>query len=321
MDGLTTQKKIVITIPDEHGGWRLDRSLASLFSEYSRARIQAWINHNLVTVDGKHCPCKHNVLGGESIEILIDTSKVVSEDLAEDIALDILFEDQHLLVMNKPAGMVVHPGAGNSSGTLLNALLYHDRIFSSLPRAGIVHRLDKDTSGLMVVAKSLIAHNALVEQLQHHQVQRYYYAIVRGQLISGGMIDQPIGRHKHDRVKMAINERGKPAITHYKLKEKFQKHTWVDVSLETGRTHQIRVHFASLGYPLIGDQTYAPRIHKVANVPQELNDCLVKFPRQALHAYRLAFKHPETLETVQWECPIPDDMSNLLGVLRNYSAL
>lgn len=260
-------------------------------------------------------------MGGESIELQVSTPNIASNNLAEDIDLDIIFEDDELLVLNKPAGMVVHPGAGNSSGTLLNALLHHNQTATALPRAGIVHRLDKDTSGLMVVAKSLIAHSALVDQLQQHQVQRNYYAVVRGQLISGGTIDQPIGRHQHDRIKMAINDRGKPAVTHFRIVEKFQKHTWVEASLETGRTHQIRVHFTALGYPLIGDQTYAPRVQKVANVPTELNDCLVTFPRQALHAHKLAFVHPITEENMQWNAPMPQDMTDLVNVLREHSAL
>lgn len=315
------QKKLAVIIPEDHQGWRLDRSLATLYSEYSRARIQLWINEESVTVDGVLKPCKYLLKGGEQVEILPTQQASNEENTAEDIALNIVYEDESLLVINKPAGLVVHPGAGNSSGTLLNALLFHNEVFASLPRAGIVHRLDKDTSGLMVVAKSLIAHTALVDQLQRHEVQRNYYAVVRGQLISGGTVDQPIGRHKHDRVKMAISERGKAAVTHFKLVEKFQKHTWIEASLETGRTHQIRVHLTSIGYPLIGDQTYAPRIQKVANVPVELNDSLCQFPRQALHAHRLALVHPENKERMQWEAPMPQDMCDLLDILREHSPL
>ena len=322
MDEIFATQKITVTIPDQHRGWRLDRSLAQLLSDYSRARIQAWINELMVTVDGVARPCKYTVIGGEQVELLLDDRNVVdSTNQPEDIKLNIVYEDKHLIVINKPAGLVVHPGAGNASGTLLNGLLFHDELFSSLPRAGIVHRLDKDTSGLMVVAKSLVAHSSLVEQLQSHRVRRNYYAVVRGQLISGGTIDEPIGRHKTDRVKMAVSERGKPAVTHYKLVEKFSKHTWIEASLETGRTHQIRVHFAFAGYPLVGDQTYAPRIQKVANVPEALNDVLCEFPRQALHAHQLALIHPVANELMQWQAPMPADMNSLLGMLREHSGL
>lgn len=321
MNETIEQKKLLTSIPEEHQGWRLDRSLATLYSEYSRARIQLWINEESITVDGVVRPCKYLLSGGEQIEML-PTEKISNEaNVAQDIALNIIYEDESILVINKPTGLVVHPGAGNSSGTLLNALLFHNEAFATLPRAGIVHRLDKDTSGLMVVAKSLIAHTSLVEQLQRHEVQRKYFAVVRGQLISGRTVDQPIGRHKHDRVKMAISERGKPAVTHFTLVEKFQKHTWIEASLETGRTHQIRVHLSSIGYPLVGDQTYAPRIQKVANVPVELNDSLCKFPRQALHAHRLALLHPESKQQMQWNAPIPKDMTDLLEILREHSSL
>ncbi len=308
------------TIPPEHSGWRLDRSLAALFENYSRARIQAWIKKGLVTIDGKQHPGRYILNGGESVVMQPVVDDLNTEWLAENIPLDIVFEDEHILVVNKPAGLVVHPGAGNQSGTLLNALLHHSDQFLSVPRAGIVHRLDKGTSGLMVTAKSLVAHSALVEQIQRHEVQRYYYAVVRGQLISGGSIDQPIGRHPYDRTKMAINERGKEAITHYKIIEKFQRHTWVEAKLETGRTHQIRVHFASIKFPLVGDSTYAQRVQKVANVSSELNECLCSFPRQALHAHRLAFMHPVTQQNLSWHAELPQDMEKLLSILRVHSA-
>ena len=308
-------------IPEEHAGWRLDRSLAKLFPEFSRARIQNWINKDLVTVDGDVFPSKHIVRGGENIVMSPVRDDVNSNNVPEDITLDIIFEDEHLLVINKPAGLVVHPGAGNYSGTLMNALLYYDQQFSTLPRAGIIHRLDKDTSGLMVIAKSLQAHTSLVEKLQSREIERHYYAVVRGQLISGGTIDEPIGRHPQDRTKMAISPKGKPAITHYKIIEKFDRHTWVAAKLETGRTHQIRVHFSSLRHPLVGDATYGQGAQKVANVATELNNCLSTFPRQALHAYQLAFSHPATRQDLKWEIPLPADMENLLETLRQYSGL
>ena len=311
--------KLMLNIPDEHSGWRLDRSLATLLPEYSRSRLQAWIAKDLVTVDGSIYSRRHIVNGGENVVIQPVEDDVNMQNQAEDIALDIVFEDEHLLVLNKPAGLVVHPGAGNRSGTLLNALLHHDQKFSAIPRAGIVHRLDKNTSGLLVAAKSLVAHTALVEQMQQHEIHRYYYAVVRGQLISGGTVDKPIGRHPHDRVKMAISSKGKPAVTHYKIMEKFLRHTWIEAQLETGRTHQIRVHFAALNFPLVGDSTYGQRVQRVANVVPELNDCLCAFPRQALHAHQLSLQHPVTHQHLQWNAPIPSDMQSLLAILRQHS--
>ena len=288
MSEVSDPNKLTGDIPDDHSGWRLDRSLAALFPEYSRARIQVWIREQLVTVNGGVFPSKHIVCGGEHVVMSPVQEDVNAEFQPENIALDILYEDEHILAINKPAGLVVHPGAGNRSGTLLNALLFYDRKFSNVPRAGIVHRLDKDTSGVMVTAKSLTAHAALVEQMERREIQRYYYAVVRGQLIAGGTIAQPIGRHPHDRTKMAVSAKGKEAVTHYKIVEKFSKHTWVEAKLETGRTHQIRVHFAACNHPLIGDKTYAQRIQRVANVAPELNECLATFPRQALHAHLAA---------------------------------
>ena len=318
---MTDQNKRVITIPADHAGLRLDRSLAILFPEYSRARIQAWIVSQQVSVNGVCQASKFSVSGGESIELHPTQDDQNEHHMPENIPLDIQFEDEDLLVVNKPAGLVVHPGAGNRSGTLMNALLYHSEESAKLPRAGIVHRLDKDTSGLMVVAKSMIAHTNLVTLLQEHEVVRKYYALVRGQIISGGSYDDPIGRHPHDRTKMAVSDKGKEARTHFIVKEKFKCHTLVEVSLETGRTHQIRVHFAAKNYPLVGDNVYAPRVQKVANVPAELNQCLCEFPRQALHAFELSFKHPVTSEHMSWQANIPDDMQTLLDTLRKYSSV
>lgn len=318
---MSEQIKQLAVIPTDHAGLRLDRSLAMLFPEYSRARIQGWISSQLVTVNGEFQVNRYNVCGGERIEINLIQKDENYQHNAENIPLNIVFEDEHLLVINKPARLVVHPGAGNHSGTLMNALLYHSESLSVLPRAGIVHRLDKDTSGIMVVAKSMIAHTFLVNQLQQHLVERRYYAVVRGQLISGGTIDEPIGRHPHDRTKMAISEKGKSACTHYKVVEKFKRHTWVEAKLETGRTHQIRVHFSAKNFPLVGDTVYAPRIQRVTNVPVELNECLCSFPRQALHAFELAFKHPASGESLKWSVPTPTDILDLLENLRVHSSL
>lgn len=317
-----TEQQIHITeIPQDHAGSRLDRSLSQLFPDYSRAKLQTWISQQQVRVDGQFQSRRYIVKGGEHIELRVQAEVINIQSQPEDIQLNIVYEDDHLLVLNKIAGMVVHPGAGNHSGTLLNALLFHGKQQAALPRAGIVHRLDKDTSGLMVVAKSLEAHSRLVECFQAHSIDRRYYAIVRGQLISGGMIDEPIGRHPTDRVKMAVNHKGKEARTHYKIVEKFLRHTWVEAKLETGRTHQIRVHFAHKNMPLVGDSVYAPRIQRVANVPTELNEHICAFTRQALHSYYLAFEHPISGKTLQWTSDVPEDMQQLLTTLRTHSAL
>lgn len=310
-----------VIIPLEHAGLRLDKSLATLFPEYSRAKIQSWINAQQVTIDGQFQSTRYSVCGGEKVILSVIHEDQIASHQAENIPLSILYEDQHLIVINKSVGLVVHPGAGNHHGTLLNALLNHHSEQVKLPRAGIVHRLDKDTSGIMVVAKSLVAHTELTKMLQEREIERKYYAVVRGQLISGGSIDAPIGRHPNDRIKMAINERGKPACTHFKIMEKFKRHTWLDVKLDTGRTHQIRVHFSANKHPLVGDTVYAPRIQRVANIPDELNVFLSQFPRQALHAYQLSFTHPVTNEALCLQAPIPDDLQSLLDNLREYSAI
>jgi len=318
---MTEEQLHTTEIPQEHAGSRLDRSLAQLFPDYSRAKLQIWISQQQVRVDGQFKSRRYTVKGGEHIELRIQPEVINIQSQPEDIQLNIVYEDDHLLVIDKIADMVVHPGAGNHSGTILNALLFHSKQQAALPRAGIVHRLDKDTSGLMVVAKSLEAHSSLVESFQAHSIDRRYYAIVRGQLISGGMIDEPIGRHPTDRIKMAVNIKGKEARTHYKIVEKFQRHTWVEAKLETGRTHQIRVHFAHKNMPLVGDSVYAPRIQRVANVPNELNEAICAFSRQALHSYHLAFEHPVSGEALQWTSDIPADMQQLLKALRTHSAL
>lgn len=318
---MVEEKHHVALITEEHAGSRLDRCLAQLFPDYSRAKIQNWISKEQVRVDGELQPRRYTVKGGEQVELRIEHEVINIESQPEDIQLNIIYEDEHLLVIDKAVGMVVHPGAGNHSGTLLNALLFHSEQQAALPRAGIVHRLDKDTSGLMVIAKSLEAHSSLVESFQEHTIDRRYYAIVRGQLISGGIIDEPIGRHPTDRIKMAVNIKGKEARTHYKVVEKFQRHTWVEAKLETGRTHQIRVHFAHKKMPLVGDSVYAPRIQRVANVPAELNEAVCAFPRQALHSYHLAFEHPVSGTALEWISELPKDMHQLLDTLRTHSPL
>lgn len=318
---MTEENNHEVIIPQDHAGLRLDKSLATLFPQYSRAKIQTWINSQQVSIDGQFQIPRFCVSGGEVVVLKPIVEDQNSQHQAENIPIDIVYEDEALLVINKPVGLVVHPGAGNSQGTLMNALLHHDEQLSVLPRAGIVHRLDKDTSGIMVVAKSIEAHTSLINLLQERLVDRRYYAVVRGQMISGGKIDAPIGRHPHDRTKMAINERGKPACTHFKVVEKFKRHTLVEAKLETGRTHQIRVHFSAKNYPLVGDSVYASRVQRVANVPAELNEMLCHFPRQALHAFQLSFAHPITQEPLSWQVDIPQDLQLLIDGLRQHSSL
>ena len=297
------------TVPDEYAGLRLDQALVKFFPEYSRSRLQEWITRQQVKVDGEFATTKQKVWGGEKLEVLPQTHPAEQPYLAEDIALEILYEDDALMVINKPVGLVVHPGSGNWEGTLLNALLHHAPQLAEVPRAGIVHRLDKDTSGLLVVAKTLTAQTALVRQLEARSVQREYLALVHGELSRPGKVDAPIGRHPSQRVKMAVVENGKPAVTHYQIERKFPSCTLLRCRLETGRTHQIRVHLAQIGHPLVGDSVYLKGPQKC--VPK-LRELLNNFPRQALHATRLALEHPVSGERMEWHAPLPQDMVQLL---------
>lgn len=316
LEEISTQINKTAQVPLDYCGRRLDQVASELFFEFSRSRLQQWIKEGLLTVDGTQWLPKRKVLGGEQLDIC---ATIVSEGewVAEDIPLEIVFEDEHLLVINKSANFVVHPAAGNYSGTVLNALLHHCPSLSLIPRAGIVHRLDKDTTGLMVVAKTLEAHTDLVSQLQSRTVKRVYQAVVNGVLTSGGLVDQPVGRHPRQRIKMAVVSDGKEARTHYSVLERFNAHSHLQLKLETGRTHQIRVHMAHLGYPLVGDSLYAGRfkIHKGASA--ELIDYLRNFGRQALHAAELALVHPVTGEHISWSAPLPEDFQMLLGQLGN----
>ncbi|HEX5363051.1 MAG TPA: 23S rRNA pseudouridine(1911/1915/1917) synthase RluD [Gallionella sp.] len=292
---------------------RFDQVLAKLLPEYSRSRLQEWIAAGGATLDGAPAIAKQKVWGGEAIAVSPQLNPAEQPYLAEDIALDIVYEDDALLVINKPVGLVVHPGSGNWEGTLLNALLHHAPQLEGVPRAGIVHRLDKDTSGLLVVAKTLTAQTNLVRQLQARSVKREYLALAWGELRRAGRVDEPIGRHPTQRVKMAVVEDGKPAVTHYQIEERFPSCTLLRCRLETGRTHQIRVHLAFEGHPLVGDSVYMKGVQKCA---PELRELLHGFPRQALHATRLALEHPETGEMMEWEAPLPEDMQQLLQQLR-----
>jgi len=296
-------------VPDDCAGLRLDQALAKLLPEYSRSRLQEWITSQQVKLDGEFATTRQKVWGGEKLEVLPQSHPSEQPHLAEDIALDIVYEDDSLLVVNKPAGLVVHPGSGNWEGTMLNALLHHAPQLAEVPRAGIVHRLDKDTSGLLVVAKTIVAQTALVRQLEERSVKREYLALVYGELTRAGKVEAPIGRHPTQRVKMAVVESGKPAVTHYLIEKKFPSCTLLRCRLETGRTHQIRVHLAQIKHPLVGDSVYLKGPQKC--VPP-LRELLSGFPRQALHATRLALAHPVSGEMMEWQAPLPEDMQQLL---------
>ena len=302
-------------IPRSSAGRRVDQVLVELFPGYSRSRLQQWIKAGQVLLNQRPVLARYRVAGGEQVEVRAQL-QLETEVRPEDIPLDIRFQDQHLLVLNKPAGLVVHPAAGNPNGTLQNALLYYDPELAALPRAGIVHRLDKDTSGLMVVARSLSAHKSLVEQLQARSVHREYLALVQSVLAAGGTVDAPIGRHQRDRLRMAVVESGKPAISHYRVLERFAAHTLVQVRLESGRTHQIRVHMAHIHCPLLGDPLYGGRLRLPRGASAVLREAISAFRRQALHAVRLQLIHPLTREVVGWEAEIPADFNQLLESLR-----
>lgn len=302
-------------VAPESGGQRLDQVAAQLFPDFSRSRLQGWIKDGCLTVDGRTVRPRDTVYGGE--KLVLDAEREVQGDWQpEAIALDVIYEDQSLIVINKPAGLVVHPAAGHQDGTLLNALLHLAPDLAKVPRAGIVHRLDKDTTGLMVVAKTLEAQTDLVAQLQARSVTREYEAVVVGVMTAGGKVDQPIARHGTNRQKMAVMVGGKQAVSHYRVISRFRAHTHVRVKLETGRTHQIRVHMSYIHFPLIGDQTYGGRMRIPAGATPELIETLRGFPRQALHARRLELQHPDDGRTMSWEVPLPEDMLHLLALLR-----
>lgn len=309
------QDKLSALIPNELAGKRLDQALSQLFPDYSRNRIQDWIRAGVVTVNGQPAETKQKLFGGEDV-VLTPVFDVVTQVAPEAIPLHIVYEDEALIVVDKPQGLVVHPAAGHHDGTLQNALLHHDPALDKVPRSGIVHRIDKDTSGLLMVARTVEAHKRLVEQLQAHTVHRQYLALVQGTLTGGGTIDLPIGRHGSDRKRFAVRPDGKPAVTHYRIAERFQAHTLVEVQLETGRTHQIRVHMAHIGHPLVGDPVYGGRARLPQGASPELIAALQGFKRQALHAGSLGIDHPETESYMEWESPLPSDFEALLDRLR-----
>ncbi|SFN45437.1 MULTISPECIES: 23S rRNA pseudouridine(1911/1915/1917) synthase RluD [Marinobacter] len=304
-------------VPPDLSDRRLDQAAAALMPEHSRSRLQGWIKDGTLTVNGEARKPRDKVMLDDVIELDAEPEVQVSWE-AEDIQLDIVYEDEHLLVINKPAGLVVHPAAGHAAGTLVNAVLSYAPEVENLPRAGIVHRLDKDTSGIMVVARSLIAHTSLVDQLQTRTMGREYDAVVVGTLTGGATVDAPIGRHPRERKKMAVVSSGKPAVTHYRLVERFAAHTHIRCKLESGRTHQIRVHMAHVKHPLVGDQLYGGRMRLPKGSTEELREVLSGFNRQALHARQLTLEHPETGEILSWEVPLPEDMVHLIEALRKH---
>lgn len=294
-----------LIVPDACAGMRIDQVLAQLMPDQSRNRLQSWVRDGRVLVDDRQVPPKFRVRGSEALIIDVPPPPEAVADAPEAIDLDIVFEDAALMVINKPAGLVVHPGSGNWQGTLLNALLYHCPALSRVPRAGIVHRLDKDTSGLLVVAKTLAAQTDLVRQLQARSVHREYMALAHGQLSTGGTVDAPIGRHASQRTRMAVVGSGREAVTHYSVERRFEECTLVRCKLETGRTHQIRVHMAHIGHPLVGDPVYGKRRCR--------SEALQAFPRQALHALQLGLIHPVSGEAMSWSAPLPEDMLALIA--------
>ena len=306
-------------VPDSAAGPRFDAVLAELFPEFSRSRLSEWIKSGDALLDGETARPRDTLRGGETVQVQV-VLETQTHAAPQDIPLNVLYEDDQVLVIDKPAGLVVHPGAGNPDGTLVNALLFRDPNLAAVPRAGVVHRLDKDTSGVMVVARTLQAQTALVEQLSARDVHRQYLAVVVGALVSGGTADAPIDRHPRDRLKMAVRDDGRDAVTHYRLRERFRAHTALECRLETGRTHQIRVHMAHLKSPIVGDPLYGGAL----KLPKGATDTLVAelrgFKRQALHAETLEFLHPVSGEPVRASAPVPEDLQRLMSALREDSA-
>jgi 23S rRNA pseudouridine1911/1915/1917 synthase len=314
---MSNLQPIILIIPQDCGGMRLDQALQKLMPAHSRSRLQAWIKDDFVKLNGAPATAKTKVWQGDQVAVLEQANPQSTAYQAEDIALNIVYEDEAILVINKPAGMVVHPASGNWSGTLLNALLHHVPALAEIPRAGIVHRLDKDTSGLLVVAKTLAAQTHLVRQLQARTVKREYRTIVWGQIWRNGSVDQPVGRHPTQRTRMAVNRNGKPAVTRYEVLERFGVHTYLRCMLETGRTHQIRVHMQFLKAPIVGDPVYGYRgIVPVKLMSEELLTAVQQFPRQALHAIKLGLVHPTTGLAMEWQIELADDMKQLLELMR-----
>ncbi len=316
MSDSVIENPVIKHITEQFAGQRLDAALATMFPDYSRSRLQQWIRDGHVLLDGKRVKPRTKLAGDELLQLNIPIDDQSTELQPQDIPLDIVFEDEDIIVLNKPAGLVVHPAAGHADGTLVNALLHFDAGLVCVPRAGIVHRLDKDTTGLMVVARNLRAHKHLVEELQQRSVQREYQAIVQGVITAGGTVDAPIGRHSRDRVRMCVRDDGKPAMTHYRVITRFREHTHVQLKLESGRTHQIRVHMQHIRHPIIGDPVYSGRQRIPPQTDQELIDQLRTFKRQALHAFRLSLVHPQSGKQLSWKSSLPGDMVQLIAALQ-----
>ena len=308
---------LTIIIPERMTGDRLDVALSEMLPDYSRSKITTWIKSGDALINNKSFKPKDKVNGSQMVMLSLN-KKHNNDWSAENIALNIVFEDEDIIIINKPFGLVTHPGAGNWNGTLANALLYYDPELSKLDRAGIVHRLDKNTSGLMVIARNEKSQKYLVEQLQTHTVAREYSAIVYGHMISGGSVNDPIGRDPKDRIKQAVSSNGKDATTHYRVIDRFKSHTHVKAILETGRTHQIRVHLSHIGYPLLGDLMYGGRVRFPKKANEILKESLLGFKRQALHSKKLTLNHPSTGELMSWKAPLPDDMLKLLNILDEF---
>jgi len=310
----TTNQKYTAVIAEQHDGQRFDQVLADMFPDYSRSRLQGWIKKGRALLDGAVVQPRVRVKTGQSVALSPEL-EAVSDSVAEAMPLNIVFEDADLIVINKPVGLVVHPGAGNPAGTLMNGLLHHAPELETLPRAGILHRLDKDTSGLLLVARSVAAHTRLVRALEQREIRREYRAVCNDRLTAGGTVDAPIGRHRTHRTRMAVIDGGRPAITHYRVLARFAAHTFIAVRLETGRTHQIRVHMAHCQHPLVGDQTYGGRLRIPRGSSESLAEALRAFKRQALHASDLGFEHPVSGADMQFHAPLPQDMLDLLNAL------
>lgn len=305
---------LTAAVPEACDGMRFDQVLAELFSDYSRSRLQGWVRKGRALLDGARVLPRARVKSGQRVELQPELEDVIA-DASEAMPLDIVFEDEDVIVLNKPAGLVVHPGAGNPAGTLLNGLLHHAAELSALPRAGILHRLDKDTSGLLLVARSVAAQTRLTRDLEQRLIRREYRAVCQGRLTAGGTVDAPVGRHRVHRTRMAVTNAGRAAVSHYRVLQRFGAHTFIAVRLETGRTHQIRVHMAHVNHPLIGDPVYGGRLRLPKGAGESVHDALKAFRRQALHASDLGFTHPVSGEAMQFHAPLPVDLLELLEVL------
>lgn len=309
--------QLEIVIPEKFKGKRLDLALSKLFPEHSRSRIQSWIKAGEVEVNNSKYKQRNVVNSGDIIKINT-TLKSIDKHQAEHISLDVIHEDKAIIILNKPAGLVVHPGAGNQKHTLVNALLHFDEKLDVLPRAGIIHRLDKDTTGIMIIARTIESYTYLVNELQKRNIKRNYKAIICGQLVAGGVIENKIGRHPVHRTKMAVTDKGKLATTHYRIIKKFQHYTYLDIQLGTGRTHQIRVHMNNEKHPIIGDPLYGKNTFIKKGINASLREFIKNFKRQALHAYNLEFTHPVSKKIISLKAELPDDMNNLIKILEMY---